>query len=90
LVDSRLVTVDDHTLELAHEALLREWPRLRSWLEEHAEGRRLHQHLAHAARDWQAADRDRGELVPRRAARRGARLGRRPRARPEHARAWLP
>jgi hypothetical protein len=68
LVDSRLVTVDDHTLEVAHEALLRQWPRLRSWLEEDAEGRRLHQHLAPAARDWQAADRDRGELY------RGARL----------------
>jgi WD40 repeat protein/DNA-binding SARP family transcriptional activator len=68
LVDSRLVTVDEHTLEVAHEALLREWPRLRSWLEEDAEGRRLHQHVTHAARDWQAADRDRGELY------RGARL----------------
>jgi WD40 repeat protein len=68
LVDSRLVTVDEHTLEVAHEALLREWPRLRSWLEDDAEGRRLHQHLTHAARDWQAADRERGELY------RGARL----------------
>ena len=68
LVDSRLVTADDETVEVAHEALLREWPRLRGWLEEDAEGRRLHQHLIHAARDWQAAGRDRGELY------RGARL----------------
>ena len=68
LVDSRLVTADEETLEVAHEALLREWPRLRGWLEEDAEGRRLHQHLIHAARDWQAAGRDRGELY------RGARL----------------
>ena len=30
---------------MAHEALLREWPRLRGWLEEDAEGRRLHAHL---------------------------------------------
>jgi WD40 repeat protein/DNA-binding SARP family transcriptional activator len=68
LVDSRLVTVDEGALEVAHEALLREWPRLRAWLEDDAEGRRLHQHLIHAARDWQASDRDRGELY------RGARL----------------
>ena len=68
LVDSRLVTADGETLEVAHEALLREWPRLRGWLEEDAEGRRLHQHLMNAARDWQAAGRDSGELY------RGARL----------------
>ena len=68
LIDGRLVTVDEGTLEVAHEALLREWPRLRSWLEEDAEGRRLHQHLIHAARDWEDAGRDPGELY------RGARL----------------
>ena len=68
LVDSRLVTADEDTVEVAHEALLREWPRLRTWLEEDAEGRRLHQHLIHAARDWDTARRDPGELY------RGARL----------------
>ena len=68
LTDSRLVTADEGTLEVAHEALLREWPRLRGWLEDDAEGRRLHQHLIHAARDWQAGGRDPGELY------RGARL----------------
>ena len=68
LVDGRLVTVDGETLEVAHEALLREWPRLRGWLEEDAEGRRLHQHLMNASREWQAAGRDSGELY------RGARL----------------
>jgi WD40 repeat protein/DNA-binding SARP family transcriptional activator len=68
LVDSRLITADEGTVEVAHEALLREWPRLRAWLEEDAEGRRLHQHLIHAARDWDATGRDPGELY------RGARL----------------
>ena len=28
LADARLVTVSEGTVELAHEALLREWPRL--------------------------------------------------------------
>ncbi len=68
LADSRLVTIGEGSVEVAHEALLREWPRLRGWLEEDAEGRRLHRHLAIAARDWQATGRDPGELY------RGARL----------------
>ena len=68
LTESRLVTVDEGAVEVAHEALLREWPRLREWLEEDAEGRRLHQHLIHAAAEWQASGRDPAELY------RGARL----------------
>jgi WD40 repeat protein len=68
LAGSRLVTLSAGTAEVAHEALLREWPRVRGWLEDDAEGRRLHQHLAVAAREWQAGDRDPGELY------RGARL----------------
>ncbi|MGE5635542.1 MAG: hypothetical protein ACM3UV_01185, partial [Nocardioidaceae bacterium] len=68
LTESRLVTADEGTLEVAHEALLQAWPRLREWLEEDVEGRRLHQHLIHAARDWEAAGREPGELY------RGARL----------------
>ena len=68
LTDRRLVTISEGTVEVAHEALLREWPRLRGWLEDDAEGRRLHRHLTHAAREWSQGDRDRGELY------RGARL----------------
>ena len=68
LADGRLVTLSDDTVEVAHEALLREWPRLRGWLEEDAEGRRLHHRLADAARDWEAGGGDPGELY------RGARL----------------
>ena len=58
LTDSRLVTVSEDALEVAHEALLREWPRLRDWLEEDAEGRRLHGHVIRAAKEWDDADRD--------------------------------
>jgi WD40 repeat protein/class 3 adenylate cyclase/molybdopterin-guanine dinucleotide biosynthesis protein len=68
LADSRLLTISEGTVEVAHEALLREWPRLRQWLEEDAEGRRLRQHLIEAAKEWQESDRDAGELY------RGARL----------------
>ena len=70
LTDRRLLTVSAGTVELAHEALLREWPRLRGWLEEDAEGRRLHRHLTDAAREWDERGRDAGDAVPRRAARR--------------------
>ena len=38
LADSRLVTVSEGSVEVAHEALLREWPRLREWIEEDTEG----------------------------------------------------
>ena len=68
LAEDRLVTIGEGEVEVAHEALLREWPRLRGWLEEDAEGRRLHRHLIHAAGDWHASGRDPGELY------RGARL----------------
>jgi WD40-like Beta Propeller Repeat len=68
LTESRLLTVDEGAVEVAHEALLREWPRLRAWLAEDAEGRRLHQHLIHAAGEWQGSGRDPAELY------RGARL----------------
>jgi WD40 repeat protein/DNA-binding SARP family transcriptional activator len=68
LADDRLVTIDEGEVEVAHEALLREWPRLRGWLEEDAQGRRLHHQLRNAAREWDASGRDPGELY------RGARL----------------
>jgi hypothetical protein len=68
LADERLVTIGQGEVEVAHEALLREWPRLRGWLQEDAEGRRVYAHLIGAARDWQAGGRDPGELY------RGARL----------------
>jgi DNA-binding SARP family transcriptional activator/WD40 repeat protein len=68
LADGRLVTLSQDRVEVAHEALLREWPRLRDWIAEDVEGRRLHHHLAVAAREWEAGGRDPAELY------RGARL----------------
>ena len=64
----RLVTTDDKTVTLAHEALARVWPRLRSWLDEDAAGHLLLRHLTVAAEDWQTRDRPDSELY------RGARL----------------
>ncbi|MFN2134360.1 MAG: helix-turn-helix domain-containing protein, partial [Candidatus Promineifilaceae bacterium] len=68
LADARLVTTGEETVEVAHEALIREWPTLRSWLEEDREELRLHRQLTEAAQEWQQAGRDPGMLY------RGARL----------------
>jgi WD40 repeat protein/serine/threonine protein kinase/DNA-binding SARP family transcriptional activator len=56
------------TVEIAHEALLRAWPRLRSWLDENRAELRLGRLLTQAAAEWEAAQRDDGFLL------RGARL----------------
>ncbi|MDP8956979.1 MAG: hypothetical protein M3N24_08485, partial [Actinomycetota bacterium] len=64
----RLLTMSDSTVEVAHEALLREWPRLRGWLEEDLQGHQLRQHLTQAAKQWEASGRDASEVY------RGARL----------------
>jgi DNA-binding SARP family transcriptional activator/WD40 repeat protein len=68
LVERRLLVIDRDTVEVAHEALLREWPRLRAWMDEDVQGRRLHGRLSEAARGWTASGEDTSELY------RGARL----------------
>ncbi|HET9723036.1 MAG TPA: BTAD domain-containing putative transcriptional regulator, partial [Actinomycetota bacterium] len=68
LAEARLVTVSEGTAEVAHEALLHEWPRLRTWLEDDAEGRKLHRRVTESSRVWDEGGRDPGDLY------RGARL----------------
>lgn len=46
------------TVEVAHEALLREWARLRRWIDAAREEVRLHRRLAIAAREWNDSSRD--------------------------------
>jgi DNA-binding SARP family transcriptional activator/WD40 repeat protein len=62
LVQRRLLVADAGSVEVAHEALLREWPRLRVWLEQDREGRRMHHQLSEAATAWEAEHRDRAGL----------------------------
>ena len=69
LTSGRLVTTTDGFVEVAHEALLREWPRLQSWIEEDSAGRQLQLHLMEAALTWTEGGREEGDLY------RGARLG---------------
>ena len=73
-VDRRLLTLDrdrdsrEPTLEVAHEALLRSWPRLREWLDEDRGWVRELRSLSGATALWQAGGRDDADLF------RGARL----------------
>ena len=68
LADARLLTVRAGSVEFAHEALLREWPRLRDWIDDDRDDMRIHRSLGAATREWVRLDRDAGELW------RGARL----------------
>lgn len=68
LAEARLITLSEDAAEVAHEVLIREWPTLRSWLEEDREGIRLHRRLGDAARLWEIGGRQPADLY------RGARL----------------
>lgn len=68
LADARLVSVDENTVEVAHEALVRHWPRLRGWIDADLASLLTHRRLHDAAREWGALNRESAALY------RGARL----------------
>ena len=73
LVDARLLTSDRDeagadVVDVAHEALIRGWPRLRAWIEADRAGLLTHRRLTDAARDWERLGGESGALY------RGARL----------------
>lgn len=68
LAEARLITLREESAEVAHEALIREWPTLREWLNQDREGLRLHRNITEAAQEWELLERDPGTLY------RGARL----------------
>ncbi|GAA1061065.1 nSTAND1 domain-containing NTPase [Agromyces bracchium] len=68
LASARLVSAEEDSLVVAHESLATAWPRLRSWLEDDAEGLRTMRALASAADTWDADGRPEEDLY------RGARL----------------
>ncbi|MFI8221402.1 hypothetical protein [Streptomyces sp. NPDC085932] len=65
---ARLLTADGDHVEIAHEALIRCWPRLARWLEEDRGQERLHRALTEATTLWESMDHDPDTLY------RGARL----------------
>ncbi len=52
LVTSHNTQTDQEEVEVAHEALIREWPRLRDWLEEDLESGRIFRQIRDAAVVW--------------------------------------
>lgn len=66
---SRLLTFDrdpatrESTVEVAHEALLHEWERLREWLDTSRADIRLQRVLTNAGTDWESQGRDRSFLL---------------------------
>jgi serine/threonine protein kinase/WD40 repeat protein len=65
----RLLTFDhdsetrEPTIEVAHEALIRGWNRLRKWLNQNRSDIRLQRMLAAAAGDWRGGKRDKSYLL---------------------------
>ncbi|MFI8443566.1 WD40 repeat domain-containing protein [Streptomyces rochei] len=62
LVRARLLTLDDGTVELAHEALITAWPRLRGWIDAERDRLRVHRALSEAAGTWLALGRENAAL----------------------------
>ncbi|MFI2507713.1 WD40 repeat domain-containing protein [Streptomyces sp. NPDC018972] len=62
LVRARLITFDDGTVDLAHEALITAWPRLRAWIDAERDRLRVHRSLSEAARTWQTLGRENAAL----------------------------
>lgn len=62
LAAARLVTVDGDGIEIAHEALLYAWPRLRSWIDEDRTALMAVQQVTDAARAWDQAGRQDTDL----------------------------
>ncbi|MFE9768189.1 hypothetical protein ACFYPC_27345 [Streptomyces sp. NPDC005808] len=62
LVRARLLTLSEGTVDLAHEALITAWPRLRGWIVRDREALRVHRRLTEATAVWESLDRDPGAL----------------------------
>ncbi len=67
--EHRLLTFDRHpttrapTVEVAHEALLTHWDRLRGWIDERREDLLLHRRLAEAATEWEGSGKEPSYLL---------------------------
>jgi WD40 repeat protein len=69
LADQKLVVTDSDketgrdTVEVVHEALIREWPSLRDWMDLDRDFRRWQDRLRQDLQDWEEAKRDHGALL---------------------------
>lgn len=58
LAAGRLLTVDNDAVEVAHEALLQSWPRLRQWIDEDREDLQTRRRIGGAAAEWESTGRN--------------------------------
>ncbi|MCP4376147.1 MAG: CHAT domain-containing protein [bacterium] len=71
LADIRLVVTSVNLatkreeVEVAHEALIRYWPRLRGWLDEDRASLQLRERISEAAREWEDGKREESLLIHR-------------------------
>ncbi len=65
---ARLIVADEHTAEVAHEALIQQWGTLRTWLEQDRNSLASIADSTEAAAEWEQKERDESYLY------RGARL----------------
>ena len=66
--DRLIVTGQEHstgteTVEIVHEALIREWTRLQQWIDQDRDFRLWQQGLRASLQQWEASDRDEGALL---------------------------
>lgn len=68
LVDAHLFVSDLHggapAFGIAHEALLRRWPRVVAWIDEHRQALQVRSRISSQAKRWQDSDRKRDMLLP--------------------------
>ena len=57
LADARLVVTNQHQVEVAHEALIRHWPRLQEWIKEDRAAVALRETIQSAAITWKVSRR---------------------------------
>ena len=59
----RLLTVDEGTVEITHEALISGWARLAAWVDVDRAGLAVHRWVTQAAQTWADSDRDASTLL---------------------------
>ena len=63
VVTGRDEATGEETVEVVHEALIREWTRLRGWMEDNREFRTWQERLRVAFRQWKETNKDDGALL---------------------------
>ncbi|WP_344890138.1 AAA family ATPase [Nonomuraea antimicrobica] len=62
LASARLVVLDEQTVDIAHEAVILAWPRLRRWLIDDRASLRAHRRITQAVEIWRESGHDRSAL----------------------------